>query len=76
MMLKNHDCGTLTKQQVGDTVVLNGWVQGWRDFGGILFIDLRDRTGIVQIVFNPEFSGQALEIGSRARNEYVLSVKG
>lgn len=76
MMLKNRDCGTLTKQHVGETVVLNGWVQGWRDFGGILFIDLRDRTGIVQIVFNPEFSGQALDIGSRARNEYVLAVKG
>ncbi|TJY41406.1 aspartate--tRNA ligase [Cohnella pontilimi] len=76
MMLKSHDCGTLTKEQVGESVVLNGWVQGWRDFGGILFIDLRDRTGIMQIVFNPAFSGQALEIGNRARNEYVLAVKG
>jgi aspartyl-tRNA synthetase len=76
MMLKTHDCGTLTKSHVGETVVLNGWVQGWRDFGGILFIDLRDRSGIVQIVFNPEFSGEALSIASRARNEYVLAVKG
>jgi aspartyl-tRNA synthetase len=76
MMLKNQDCGTITKKQVGETVVLNGWVQGWRDFGGILFIDLRDRTGIVQIVFNPAFSGQALDIGNRARNEFVLAVKG
>lgn len=76
MMLKNHDCGTLTKQNVGETVVLNGWVQGWRDFGGLLFIDLRDRTGIVQIVFNPEISKQALDIASRARNEYVLAVQG
>ncbi|MFC5529126.1 aspartate--tRNA ligase [Cohnella yongneupensis] len=76
MMLKNIDCGKLTKANVGQPVVLNGWVQGWRDFGGILFIDLRDRTGIVQVVFNPAFSGQALEIGSRARNEYVLAVKG
>ncbi|MCC3376389.1 aspartate--tRNA ligase [Cohnella sp. REN36] len=76
MMLKTHDGGKLTKEHVGQTVVLNGWVQGWRDFGGILFIDLRDRSGIVQIVFNPEFSGSALELGSRARNEYVLAVKG
>ncbi|WP_276352767.1 aspartate--tRNA ligase [Cohnella caldifontis] len=76
MMLKNQDCGTLSKRQVGETVVLNGWVQGWRDFGGLLFIDLRDRTGIVQIVFNPEISSQALEIASRARNEYVLAVQG
>jgi aspartyl-tRNA synthetase len=75
-MLKNHDCGTLSKQQVGQTVILNGWVQGWRDFGGLLFIDLRDRTGIVQIVFNPEISAKALEIASRARNEYVLAVQG
>lgn len=76
MKLKNHDCGTLTKQHVGETVILNGWVQGWRDFGGLLFIDLRDRTGIVQIVFNPEISEKALEIASRARNEYVLAVEG
>jgi len=76
MMLKNHDCGTLTKQNVGETVILNGWVQGWRDFGGLLFIDLRDRSGIVQIVFNPDFNKEALDIGSRARNEYVLAVKG
>ncbi|TVY04095.1 aspartate--tRNA ligase [Cohnella terricola] len=76
MMLKTNDCGTLTKEQVGQTVVLNGWVQGWRDFGGLLFIDLRDRSGIVQIVFNPEISKQALEFGSRARNEYVLAVQG
>ena len=75
-MLKNHDCGTLTKQNVGETVILNGWVQGWRDFGGLLFIDLRDRSGIVQIVFNPDFNKEALDIGSRARNEYVLAVKG
>ncbi|MFC5469483.1 aspartate--tRNA ligase [Cohnella suwonensis] len=76
MLLKNTNCGTITKANVGQSVVLNGWVQGWRDFGGILFIDLRDRTGIVQVVFNPAFSGQALDIASRARNEYVLSVKG
>ncbi|KIL36916.1 aspartyl-tRNA synthetase [Cohnella kolymensis] len=76
MMLKNTDCGKLSKENVGQTVVLNGWVQGWRDFGGVLFIDLRDRSGIVQVVFNPAFSGQALELGNRARNEYVLAVKG
>ncbi|OXS57977.1 aspartate--tRNA ligase [Cohnella sp. CIP 111063] len=76
MMLKTNDCGKLTKEHVGQTVVLNGWVQGWRDFGGLLFIDLRDRTGIVQIVFNPEISKDALELGSRARNEYVLAVSG
>lgn len=76
MMYKTHDCGTLTKANVGETVVLNGWVQRRRDLGGVLFIDLRDRSGIMQIVFNPDFSGEALEIADRARNEYVLAVKG
>jgi len=76
MMLKTHDCGTLGKQDVGKTVILNGWVQGWRDFGGLLFIDLRDRTGVVQTVYSPEISKEALEIANRARNEYVLAVKG
>ncbi|RAP77952.1 aspartate--tRNA ligase [Paenibacillus montanisoli] len=76
MMLKTHSCGTLTKAEVGQTVTLNGWVQRRRDLGGVLFIDLRDRTGIVQIVFNPDFSGDALAIADRARNEYVLAVRG
>ncbi|OPA80639.1 aspartate--tRNA ligase [Paenibacillus selenitireducens] len=75
-MLKTHNCGTLTKANVGETVTLNGWVQRRRDLGGVLFIDLRDRSGIVQIVFNPDFSGDALKIGDRARNEFVLAVSG
>ncbi|NRF91384.1 aspartate--tRNA ligase [Paenibacillus frigoriresistens] len=76
MMLKTHHCGQLTKDQVGQTVTLNGWVQRRRDLGGVLFIDLRDRSGLVQTVFNPDFSGDALAIADRARNEYVLAVKG
>ncbi|MFX3634858.1 MAG: aspartate--tRNA ligase [Candidatus Pristimantibacillus sp.] len=76
MLLKTHQCGTLTKADIGQTVTLNGWVQRRRDLGGVLFIDLRDRTGIVQTVFNPDFSGDALAIADRARNEYVLAVTG
>ena len=76
MLLKTHDCGHLTKQDVGRTVVLNGWVQRWRDLGGVLFIDLRDRSGIIQLVFSPEFSREAHEIADRARIEYVLAVRG
>ena len=76
MMLKTHSCGTLTKADVGQIVTLNGWVQRRRDLGGVLFIDLRDRTGLVQTVFNPDFSGEALEIADKARNEYVLAVRG
>lgn len=75
-MLKTHNCGTLTKKHVGQSVTLNGWVQRRRDLGGVLFIDLRDRSGIVQIVFNPDFSGDALAVADRARNEYVLAVQG
>lgn len=76
MMLKTQDCGKLTKANVGETVVLNGWVQRRRDLGGVLFIDLRDRSGLIQIVFNPDFSGGALQVADKARSEYVLAVKG
>jgi aspartyl-tRNA synthetase len=75
-MLKTHHCGQISKSQVGETVTLNGWVQRRRDLGGVLFIDLRDRSGIVQVVFNPDFSGEALQLADKVRNEYVLAVKG
>ncbi|MEF3312446.1 aspartate--tRNA ligase [Paenibacillus sp. GYB004] len=76
MLLKTHHCGNLSAANIGDTVVLNGWVAVRRDLGGVLFIDLRDRSGIVQVVFNPTFSGDALAIADKARTEYVLAVKG
>jgi len=76
MLLKTHHCGSLSAANIGDTVVLNGWVAVRRDLGGVLFIDLRDRSGIVQVVFNPTFSGDALAIADKARTEYVLAVKG
>jgi aspartyl-tRNA synthetase len=76
MLLRTHHCGLLTKANVGETVVLNGWVQRRRDLGGVLFIDLRDRSGIMQLVFNPEFSAEAHATADRVRNEYVLAVKG
>jgi aspartyl-tRNA synthetase len=75
-MLRTHQCGLLAKADVGTKVTLNGWVQRRRDLGGVLFIDLRDRSGIIQVVFNPDFSGEALAIADRARNEYVLAVSG
>jgi aspartyl-tRNA synthetase len=75
-LTRTHHCGLLTKQQIGQTVTLNGWVQRRRDLGGVLFIDLRDRSGIVQIVFNPDYSGEALKLADRARSEYVLAVRG
>ncbi|MFD1989192.1 aspartate--tRNA ligase [Paenibacillus nicotianae] len=75
-MLRTHNCGQLTTANIGETITLNGWVQTRRDLGGVLFIDLRDRTGIVQVVFNPAYSGDALQIADRVRSEYVLAVKG
>jgi aspartyl-tRNA synthetase len=75
-MLRTHHCGVLSKVNIGETVILNGWVSVRRDLGGVAFIDLRDRSGIVQVVFNPEFSGDAHLIADKARTEYVLAVKG
>ncbi|WP_342426913.1 aspartate--tRNA ligase [Paenibacillus sp. FSL L8-0158] len=75
-MKRSHQCGALTHAHIGETVTLNGWVQTRRDLGGVLFIDLRDRSGIVQIVFNPAYSGEALQIADRVRSEYVLEVTG
>lgn len=76
MLLKTHNCGTLGKEDVGKEVILNGWLQRRRDLGGVIFIDLRDRSGIVQIVFNQDVSKEAFELGDKARNEYVLAVRG
>jgi aspartyl-tRNA synthetase len=51
---RTHNCGQLTIENVGDEVTLNGWVQEYRNLGGLLFLDLRDRYGLTQVVFNPE----------------------
>ncbi|HEY4390823.1 MAG TPA: aspartate--tRNA ligase [Paenibacillus sp.] len=75
-MKRTHQCGTLSAANIGETVTLNGWVQTRRDLGGVLFIDLRDRSGLVQVVFNPAYSGEALKIADRVRSEYVLAVSG
>ena len=75
-MQRTHYCGQLTEEVIGQTVTLQGWVQKRRDLGGLIFIDLRDREGIVQVVFNPDFSLEALEIAETVRNEYVIEVTG
>ncbi|RNB90628.1 aspartate--tRNA ligase [Brevibacillus fluminis] len=69
-------CGDVSKAQIGQEVVLNGWVQKRRDLGGVIFVDLRDRSGLVQVVFNPEYDKAAWEKADRVRSEYVLSVRG
>ncbi len=77
MLLKRtHSCGDLTTEHVGQDVVLNGWVDAWRDFGGLLFIDLRDRYGITQVVFEPDAGAQLQALARELRNEYVVGIKG
>ena len=76
MFGRTYFCGEVTEAAIGEKVVLKGWVQRRRDLGGLIFIDLRDRTGIVQIVFNPEANKEALAIAEKVRNEYVLDIKG
>jgi aspartyl-tRNA synthetase len=73
---RTYFCGEVTEQAIGESVILKGWVQKRRDLGGLIFIDLRDRTGIVQVVFNPDVSKEALELAEKIRSEYVLDVKG
>lgn len=69
-------CGTLRADNAGQEVTLNGWVNRRRDLGGLIFIDLRDRFGITQVVFNPQVAPEAHEIASRLRNEFVIRVSG
>ena len=69
-------CASLSVENEGDQVVLNGWVNRRRDLGGLIFIDLRDRFGITQLIFNPEIVPAAHAIASDVRNEYVLRVTG
>ncbi|WNS74416.1 aspartate--tRNA ligase [Bacillus sp. DTU_2020_1000418_1_SI_GHA_SEK_038] len=76
MFGRTYYCGEVTEAAIGEKVILKGWVQKRRDLGGLIFIDLRDRTGIIQIVFNPEVSQEALAIAEKVRNEYVLDIEG
>ncbi len=74
-MMRTHNCGEVTEKHIDDTVELCGWVNRRRDHGGVIFIDLRDRTGIVQVVFDPD-EVAAFEQAEHVRNEYVLRIKG
>ncbi len=75
-MLKSHSCGELNKSHVGVKVTLAGWVDRRRDHGGLIFIDLRDKEGIVQVVFNPDISKLGHKIASEMRPEYVVKISG
>jgi len=75
-MSKRIMAGTLNEQAVNQEVCLKGWVQKRRDLGGLIFIDLRDRSGVIQVVFSPEQSEEALKVADTVRSEYVVEIKG
>ena len=75
-LFKSTSCGAVRREHVDTEVTLAGWVHRRRDHGGLIFIDLRDWKGIVQVVFNPEIAPQAHDIAQNLRNEWVLQVKG
>ena len=73
--MRTHYCGDLTAENLGDCVELTGWVHRRRDHGGVIFLDVRDRTGIVQVVYDPD-TPESFETADRVRNEYVLKIAG
>jgi len=75
-MIRTHTCGALRTADAGARVVLQGWVHRRRDHGGLIFIDLRDRYGLTQLVFNPSVAPQAHETASALRSEYVVTAEG
>lgn len=74
--MRTKYCGELRVEDIGSEVTLAGWANRWRDHGGVVFIDLRDRTGIIQLVFNPDTDAEIHKAAHKIRNEFVLQVKG
>ena len=75
-MLRTHTCGELTSKNVDQTATLCGWVDRIRDFGGVTFLDLRDRYGITQVVFTPAHTKAPAELVDKLRSEFVIKVDG
>ena len=75
-MRRTHYCGEITEKEIGSKVTVCGWVQRQRDLGGLIFIDLRDRTGLVQLQFDESVNKEAFDIAFGVRGEYVLEVSG
>ena len=75
-MYRTHLCNVLRKEHIDQTVTLSGWVNSRRDHGGVIFIDLRDREGITQVVFRPEENPQVAALSHDLRGEDVIQVTG
>ena len=73
---RTHDCGALRAADIGSEVVLFGWVANRRDHGHLVFVDLRDREGLTQIVFDPDSSPEAHRLSDSLRSEWVVGVRG
>ena len=73
---RTHYCGNVSTKDIDREVVLFGWVQNWRDHGGVIFIDLKDREGIVQIVFDPSVDKEIHQMASKLRSQYCIGIKG
>ncbi|UAY77953.1 aspartate--tRNA ligase [Pasteurella canis] len=74
-MMRTHYCGSLNRSNIGQEVTLSGWVHRRRDLGGLIFIDMRDREGIVQVCFDPQYQ-DALSLAATLRNEFCIQIKG
>ena len=73
---RTHTCGELRESNIGENVVLNGWVDRRRDLGGVIFIEVRDRHGITQVVFEPTFNEHAHTLAKNLRSEFVIAIEG
>ncbi|MBU1863632.1 MAG: aspartate--tRNA ligase [Candidatus Omnitrophica bacterium] len=75
-MLRTHTCGELNSKHIDTTITLCGWVDRWRDHGGVIFIDVRDRWGVTQLVFNPEYDKDLHDQAAKLRSEFVIQATG
>ncbi len=76
MQKRTHYCGIITEKEIGKIVVINGWINSRRDHGGVVFLDIRDKTGLVQVVYDPELNQKEHSNAHKYRSEYVLCVQG